>query len=131
MTQNKISKERWLAAQAGEFLHHFASPDLKDSRYKDYVTIFSLLSLNPDDFSEKSVLEVGPAFYPALSFFKARRKVAIEPLYSKFPNEIKDLYLQNRIEVIEENYQKALNYINYEQNIINRITEVFKFNKII
>jgi hypothetical protein len=32
---------------------------------------------------------------------------------------------------IEENYQKALQYVDYEQNIINKIEEIFKLNELI
>ncbi len=31
-------------------------------------------------------------------------------------------------DIIEENYQKALKYVNYEQSIIDKITEIFKLN---
>jgi hypothetical protein len=34
-------------------------------------------------------------------------------------------------DIIEENYQKALQYIDYEQNIINKVEEIFKLNKLI
>jgi len=36
-----------------------------------------------------------------------------------------------RIEVIEENYQLALKYIDYEQNIVNKVEEIFKLNNLI
>ena len=34
-------------------------------------------------------------------------------------------------DIIEENYQKALQYVNYEQNITSKITEIFKLNNLI
>tara|TARA_R110000868_G_scaffold230537_1_gene483700 strand:+ start:85 stop:897 length:813 start_codon:yes stop_codon:yes gene_type:complete len=34
-------------------------------------------------------------------------------------------------EAIEDNYQRALQYVDYEQNITNKITEIFKLNNII
>jgi hypothetical protein len=37
-------------------------------------------------------------------------------------------YIQD---IIEENYQKALQYVDYEQNIVNKITEIFKLNNLI
>ena len=46
-------------------------------------------------------------------------------------NNLNENYYNDRINIIEENYQKALQYINYEQNIINKITEIFKLNNLI
>jgi hypothetical protein len=46
-------------------------------------------------------------------------------------NNLNDEYYNSRKDIIEENYQKALQYIDYEQNIINKITEIFKLNKLI
>lgn len=40
-------------------------------------------------------------------------------------------YYDSKKDIIEENYQNALKYIDYEQNIVNKITEVFKLNKLI
>ncbi len=42
----------------------------------------------------------------------------------------KDFY-DSKKEIIEENYQLALKYIDYEKNIANKITEIFKHNNII
>jgi len=46
-------------------------------------------------------------------------------------NELDGNYYNFKKEVIEENYQKALPYVDYEQTIINKITAIFKLNKII
>jgi hypothetical protein len=46
-------------------------------------------------------------------------------------NNLDEDYYNSRKDIIEENYQKALQYINYEQNIINKITEIFKLNNLI
>jgi hypothetical protein len=46
-------------------------------------------------------------------------------------NNLDENYYNSRKDIIEENYQKALQYIDYEQNIINKITEIFKLNKLI
>ena len=40
-------------------------------------------------------------------------------------------YYNSKRDIIEENYQRALQYVDYEQNIVNKITEIFKFNKIL
>jgi hypothetical protein len=38
---------------------------------------------------------------------------------------------KSRKEAIDKNYQLALQYVNYEQNIINKIEEIFKHNNLI
>ena len=45
-------------------------------------------------------------------------------------NQLTDNYYESKKQVIEENYQLALQYVNYEQNIIDKITEIFKYNNI-
>lgn len=42
----------------------------------------------------------------------------------------KDFY-NSKKEAIEENYQLALKYVDYEKNIVNKITKIFKYNNII
>jgi hypothetical protein len=58
----------------------------------------------------------------------------------KFDNPDDLIYISNKLtedfylskqHVVEENYQLALQYVNYEQNIVNKITEVFKINNLI
>lgn len=46
-------------------------------------------------------------------------------------NQLNESYYQNRKEIINKNWQLALNYVHYEQNIINTITNIFKHNKLI
>jgi hypothetical protein len=46
-------------------------------------------------------------------------------------NKLDETYYKDRLDVIDENYNLALQYINYQQNICDKITEVFKFNNLI
>jgi len=46
-------------------------------------------------------------------------------------NKLDEEYYWNRQEIINENYQKALQFVDYEQNIYNKIEEIFKYNKVI
>jgi hypothetical protein len=46
-------------------------------------------------------------------------------------NQLTDNYYDSKKQVIEENYQLALQYVDYEQNIANKILEIFKYNNII
>jgi hypothetical protein len=46
-------------------------------------------------------------------------------------NNLTEDFYNSKKDIIEENYQKALYYVDYEQNIVNKITEVFKLNNLI
>jgi len=46
-------------------------------------------------------------------------------------NQLTEDFYQSKYHIIEENYQLALQYINYEQNIADKITEIFKLNNLI
>jgi hypothetical protein len=46
-------------------------------------------------------------------------------------NRLDEEYYWSRQAIIDENYQKALQFVDYEQNIYNKIEEIFKFNKVI
>ena len=39
-------------------------------------------------------------------------------------------YYNSHKEAIEDNYQIALQYINYEQSIVNKIEKIFKLNNL-
>jgi hypothetical protein len=54
----------------------------------------------------------------------------IDDLITKI-NKLDENYYNDRLEIIEENYNLAHQYVNYEQNIINKITEIFKLNNLI
>lgn len=62
-----------------------------------------------------------------------------EPGLFKFENVDDLIYIsgiltpevyESKKEAIERNYQLALNYVSYEQNIINKVEEIFKFNNL-
>lgn len=46
-------------------------------------------------------------------------------------NQLTKDYYNSKKDIIEENYQLALKYVDYERNIVNKITEIFKLNKLI
>lgn len=46
-------------------------------------------------------------------------------------NKLSPEYYEQHKNVIEENYQKALKYIDYPQNIANAVTEIFTLNNLI
>ena len=64
---------------------------------------------------------------------------SFEPGFLKFENVDDLIYISNTLtpemyelkkEAIEHNYQIALNYVNYEQSIINKLEEIFKLNEL-
>lgn len=55
---------------------------------------------------------------------------SVDDLIFKVNNLTEDFYESKR-DIIEENYNKALSYVDYEQNIVNSITNIFKLNKLI
>jgi len=67
-----------------------------------------------DFFNEKGIIKFGEAD---------------EFIY--ITNQLTDNYYNAQKDIIEENYQLALQYVNYEQNIINKIIEIFKLNNLI
>lgn len=46
-------------------------------------------------------------------------------------NQLNESYYNNRKEIIEKNWKLALEYVDYEQNIVNSITQIFKHNNLI
>ena len=45
-------------------------------------------------------------------------------------NQLTDSYYNSKKDIIEKNYQLALQYVNYEDNISNKIHEIFKLNNL-
>ena len=46
-------------------------------------------------------------------------------------NNLTEDYYNSKKEIIEKNWKLALNYVHYEQNIVNTITKIFKYNNFI
>ncbi len=46
-------------------------------------------------------------------------------------NKLTPQYYESKKDIIEENYKLALQYVNYEQNIVDKILEIFKLNKLV
>ena len=54
----------------------------------------------------------------------------VDDLIYKINHLDKDFY-NSKKEIINENWKLASSFVNYERNIVNKIIEVFKFNKIL
>lgn len=46
-------------------------------------------------------------------------------------NKLDEKYYTDRLDIINENYNLALRYVDYQQNICDKIREIFKFNNLI
>jgi hypothetical protein len=46
-------------------------------------------------------------------------------------NKLDKNYYMNRLDIINENYNTAIQYIDYPQNVYNKVLEIFKFNNLI
>jgi hypothetical protein len=46
-------------------------------------------------------------------------------------NQLDENYYESKKEIIEKNWKLALNYVDYEQNIVNTLINIFKHNKLI
>jgi hypothetical protein len=46
-------------------------------------------------------------------------------------NQLDENYYNSKKSAIEENYKLAQKYICYEQNVVDKITEIFKLNELI
>jgi hypothetical protein len=46
-------------------------------------------------------------------------------------NQLDETYYNDRLDIIEKNYNSALLYVNYEQNIVNALTQIFEINSLI
>ena len=55
---------------------------------------------------------------------------SVDDLISK-ANKLDEKYYTSRLDIVNENYNTAIQYIDYPQNICNKILEIFKFNNLI
>jgi hypothetical protein len=46
-------------------------------------------------------------------------------------NNLTEDFYESKKEIINKNWKLALEYVNYEQNIVNTITNIFKHNNLI
>lgn len=119
----KISKQRWEEAQELEITLHTSDPGT-DAHYKrGYEIVFNLLGSPPavDGLSQMKILEVGPAFYPAVAFYPIRERHVVEPLFPKFPAHIKENFTKAGIKV----HTQPMEHTAFEEN---EFDEVWCFN---
>lgn len=117
----RIEKDVWENAQIHELKHHHFS-DNEITHYHDgYRKIFGFLGCNEESFAAKSILEVGPALHPALSYVSARKKVCVEPMFESFEKANKMRFVESGIEVISMPFEE----IDFDDQIFD---EIWLFN---
>lgn len=97
----KISQERWQQAQEAEIDLHDHGPDIRNNYslvYNQYLKM-PQWSVSLAQLSSQKILEIGPAFYPAVSYFQIKERHVVEPLFAEFPDEIKKEYEDYNIKV--------------------------------
>ena len=67
------------------------------------------------------------------SFFHSKGIIKFENVdhFIRSVNTLTEDYYEQHKDVIEWNYHEALQYVDYEQNVVNKITEIFKLNELI
>lgn len=75
-----ISKDRWLQAQAAERACHALSFNEGFTHYaKAYANIFRYLGMETNQH-DKTIIELGPADFPALAYCQNYRGIVVEPM---------------------------------------------------
>ena len=95
----KIDKTRWQEAQHLELKHHKFSNDMISTFDYVYNNMFRLLNVDKNSLKDKKILEIGPAFFPALCYINCKSKFVIEPMFDSFSKEVKNYYALNEINV--------------------------------
>ena len=109
-----ISQERWEEAQSGE-IHHYDYNNEENYKNSVYIILRDHFNIDPEnDLVGKKILESGGGCSPAISFCKGLKKsVNVEPLYDKFPEEIKEKLNNLKIESVSigfEDYKKRAKF---------------------
>jgi hypothetical protein len=101
-----ISQERWVQAQEGE-IHHYDYGNEENYKNSVYVILRDYFNMNPEtDFVGKKILESGGGCYPAVSFCGGLKKaVNVEPLYDRFPENIKSRLSNLNVECISVGFE--------------------------
>ncbi len=86
-----ISQERWEQAQNGEVAHYDYGSE-ENYRNSSYIILRDHFNLDPEkDLVDKKILESGGGCHPSVYFCKGLKKaVNVEPLFDKFPDNIKN-----------------------------------------
>lgn len=113
--------ENWSQSQSEELNAHlipFANFGL-DSSFNTYLnsynTVLKYLNVNLSALKDKSILEIGPALFSVGLYIDCKKFSCIEPLFEKFPNEIKKLYENKNIKVFTDPAEEFLHYSNFDE----------------
>lgn len=116
-----ISQERWEQAQSGE-VEHYDYGNEENYRNSSYIILRDHFHIDTEkDLKDKKILESGGGCHPALSVCSGlERAVNVEPLYDKFPEDIKEALNSANIECL------SIGFEDYEEE--SEFDEVWFFN---
>ena len=115
----EITKERWSQAQIAEF-EEFNDPGSDAYQYAVEKTFECLDANLSKDFINKTIVEVGTGYHPALLWAEGlKRGIAVDPLFNTWPEQYKNRCINSGIEIITDPY---------EESVINEVDETWFFN---
>jgi hypothetical protein len=125
-----ISQERWQEAQTGEVFHYDYG---NEENYKNSVFIIlrDHFGINPEsDLTNKKILESGGGCYPAVYFCGGLKKsVNVEPLYDKFPDNIKETLTNVNVECLPIGFEDYKGKSKFDEvwffNVLQHVRDPF------
>lgn len=127
---NPISSERWVQAQSGEVAHYdYENVD----NYKNSAMVILKDHFGIDvekDLMGKKILESGGGCHPAISFCSGLKKaVNVEPLYDKFPENIKENLNNLNIECVSKAFEDYKSRVKFDEvwifNVLQHVRDPF------
>lgn len=125
-----ISKERWNDAQLGE-VNRYDYENKENYKNSAYIILRDHFQIDPEiDLVGKKVLESGGGCYPAVYFCKGLKKaVNVEPLYDKFPDHIKTLLTDAKIECISTGFEDHKGRLKFDEvwffNVLQHVRDPY------
>jgi hypothetical protein len=125
-----ISKERWNDAQLGE-VNHYDYGNEESYKNSAYIILRDHFQIDPEtDLVNKKILESGGGCYPAVYFCKGLKKaVNVEPLYDKFPDYIKALLTNSKIECISTGFEDHKERLKFDEvwffNVLQHVRDPY------
>jgi hypothetical protein len=126
----EVSKERWETAQNGE-INHYDYDNKENYKNSAYIILKDHFNINPEtDLEGKKILESGGGCHPAISFCKGLKKaVNVEPLYDRFPDDVKTNLLNSGVESISIGFEDYTGKSKFDEvwffNVLQHVRDPF------
>lgn len=133
----KVDAEKWSSeAQAGELAFH-KRPNIRSDEQvftEGNVRLFTSFGYQPDQFAGKVVVDIGAGSKLRAKYFAGSHMVAIEPLASKFMEEVPWCDLKDAAEIYSEPAEKLIDSLVGRADLvfsINVLDHCYDFEKVI